>query len=217
MKKLLLTMVLCLAVNASHVYAKGGHGGGGGHLGGFSGITISGGGGLRGTYTGAYGMGYRVRYAVGRYYGGHYYPGGYYGNYQRYYYRGFAPRGAIFGFFLGGAVIRGGYSPFWWPYYAVAVPPAYYDPYYQYPYTAPPYVVEVPPLEATTAHQQGPLIIEVPSGATAYPIGPKAEKLPPNRCYAPTTDAHGNLTKENGNVVPDFSKPVPCPPQQGEE
>ena len=74
----------------------------------------------------------------------------------RYYYRGYAPNGALFGFFLGGVAIGGVYSPFWWPYYAVPVPPAYYDPYYQYPYPAPPYVIEVPPTEATTAYPQGP-------------------------------------------------------------
>ncbi len=77
------------------------------------------------------------------------------------------------------------------------VPPAYYDPYYQFPYPAPGYVIEVPPAEATTAYQQE-----------------SSAPLPPNQCYAPKTDQAGNIIKENGNPVPDFSKPVPCPPQQ---
>ena len=42
--------------------------------------------------------------------------------------------------------------------------PAYYDPYYQYPYPAPPYVIEVPPAKAATAYPQGSQVIEVPSG-----------------------------------------------------
>jgi hypothetical protein len=131
----------------------------------------------------------------GRWYGG----GRYYGGHTRYYYRGYAPHGAIFGAFLGGIVIGGIYSPFWWPYYAVPVPPAYYDPYYQYPYPAPPYVIEVPPTEATTAYQQGPT-----------PATP-----PPNQCYAPKTDSKGKVVKDSkGNMTPDFSKSVPCPPQQ---
>jgi len=75
--------------------------------------------------------------------------------------------------------------------------------------------MEVPPPEATTAYQQGPQIIEVPSSGATYPIGPKPEKVPPNQCYAPKIDQKGNIIKENGNPVPDFSKPVPCPPQQG--
>ena len=33
--------------------------------------------------------------------------GGYYGGYGRYYYRGYAPYGAAFGFFLGGVVVGG--------------------------------------------------------------------------------------------------------------
>ncbi|MGD0237864.1 MAG: hypothetical protein ABSC55_25445, partial [Syntrophorhabdales bacterium] len=91
------------------------------------------------------------------------------------------------------------FSPFWWPYYAVPVPPSYYDPYYQYPNPAPPYVIEVPPTEATSASPQGP---------------PPETTPPPNQCYAPKLDASGNIIKDNGNMIPDFSKPVPCPPQQ---
>jgi hypothetical protein len=94
------------------------------------------------------------------------------------------------------------------------VPPAYYDPYYQYPYPAPPYVIEVPPAEATTAYPQGPQVIEVPSEGATYPLGPPPAATPPNQCYAPKTDAKGNIIKDNGNMIPDFSKPVPCPPEQ---
>jgi hypothetical protein len=131
--------------------------------------------------------------------GGHYSGGHSFGGHSRYYYRGYAPRGAVFGAFLAGSIIGGVYNPYWWPYYAVSVPPAYYDPYYQYPYPAPPYVIEVPPTEATTASLHGP-----PPAAT-----------PPNQCYAPKTDTNGNIVKDdNGNMTPDFTKPVPCPPQQ---
>jgi len=246
MKKLFLIITLCLAVNVSYAYGRGGFGGsgghgGGGHLGGsfgghpggtrgFSGRGFSqgssfgamrnyGGGGYRagysqggyrngyrgegyrgsyrgGGYQGSYGGGYRGNYVAGHYHRGHYYPGGYYGGYNRYYYRGYAPYGAAFGFFLGGVVVGGLYSPFWWPYYAVPVPSAYYAPYYQFPYPAPGYVIEVPPAEATTAYQQA-----------SY------EKPPSNQCYAPKTDQYGDMIKENGNPIPDFSKPVPCPPQ----
>ena len=107
--------------------------------------------------------------------------------------------GAIVGSFFGGIVIGGVFSPFWWPYYAVPVPTAYYDPYYQYPYPAPPYVIEVPPAEATSA----------------YPQEPPPATMPPNQCYAPKTDSTGNVTKDsNGNMIPDFAMPVPCPPTQ---
>jgi hypothetical protein len=169
-------MAFCLAVTVS--YAYGASHGGGGHGGGQSG-------GSRGSYVG------------GHYYGGHYYRGGYYGGYGRYYYRGYAPRRAVFGFFLGGVVVGGVYSPFWWPYYSVPVPPAYYDPYYQFPYPPPDSVIEVPPSEATTAYQ-----------------GPPSSAMPPNQCYAPKIDQNGNMIRQDGNPIPDFSKPVPCPPQQ---
>ena len=155
----------------------------------------------------------RGSYVSGTYYGGNYYPGGNYGGYNRYYYRGSGPKGATFGFFFGGR--PSGRAQAWWPYYAVAVAPAYYDPYYQYPSPAPPYVIEVPPPEATTASPQGPEIIEVPpEGSAKFPIGPKAAAtMPPTQCYAPKTDDRGTMLQEDGNMLPDFSKPVPCPPQ----
>ncbi len=199
MKKVFLIVVLCLVVAVVAVpYPS--YGKGGGHGGGRSGGGFHGGGG--GRWYGGYSR------------GGHYYGGRYYGGYGRYYYRGHAPSGAVFGAFLGGIVIGGISSPFWWPYYAVPVPPAYYDPYYQYPYPAPPYVIEVPPAEATTAYPQGPQVIEVPSEGATYPLGPPPAATPPNQCYAPKTDAKGNIIKDNGNMIPDFSKPVPCPPEQ---
>jgi hypothetical protein len=80
----------------------------------------------------------------------------------------------------------------------VPVPPDYYDPYYQYPYPAPPYVTEVPPPETTTAYPEQP-----------------GYSMPPTQCYAPKTDEKGNIIRDNGNMIPDFSKPVPCPPEQG--
>ncbi len=150
------------------------------------------------SHRGGHGGGGSHRYA-GYARGSRYYSGHYYGGYRRYYYRGYAPRGALFGVFLGGAVIGGVYSPYWWPYYAVPVLPAYYDPYYQYPYAAPPYVFEVPPTDATATNPQGP-----PPAIT-----------PPNQCYAPQIDSNGNVINDrNGSMTPDFSKPVPCPPQQ---
>jgi hypothetical protein len=221
MKKVFLIMVLCLVVTVPYAYARGGHGGGGhggggrgggghggfsgGHSGGFSGSRgFSGGGsrgyssGVRGGYPGGHGS-----YIGGHSYGGHFYHGGYYGGYNRYYYRGYAPFGAAFGFFLSGIVIGGIMSPFYWPYYSVPVPPSYYDPYYQYPNSAPPYVMEVPPPEATNQYSQQP--------GTPIP-----QNIPPNTCYAPKLDAGGNVLKDsNGDMSPDFSKPVPCPPQQG--
>jgi hypothetical protein len=153
--------------------------GGGGYRSGFSGVSRGG-------------------YVAGHYYGGHYYSGGHYGGHSRYYYRGYAPYGAAFGFFLGGVVVGGLYTPFWWPYYYVPVSPAYYDPYYRFPYSAPSCVIEVPPTEATTAYSQEPL----------------PATMPPNQCYVPQTDQDGSMIMENGNPVPDFSKPVPCPPRQ---
>jgi hypothetical protein len=194
MKKLLLFVVLCLIVAVPcSSYGRGG-GPGGGHSSGPSGHSA----------VGSHGFSIPHPEGGARWYGGysrgsHHYGGQYYGGYSRYYYRGYAPRGALFGAFLGGIVIGGTYSPFWWPYYAVSVPPIYYDPYYQYPYPAPPYVIVVPPAETTTADSQGP------SPAT----------IPPNQCYAPKTDSNGNVIKDkNSNMTPDFSKPVPCPPQQ---
>jgi hypothetical protein len=173
---------------------RGSYGGGYSHLSSAGSVRSYSGGGYRGGYTG----GYHGGYVAGHSYSGHYYSGGYYGGYNRYYYRGYAPYGAAFGFFLGGVVVGGIYNPFWWPYYSVPVPPAYYDPYYQFPHGAPPYVMEVPPTEATTAYSQQP---------------PPAT-MPPNQCYAPKTDQNGNVIKENDNPIPDFSKPLPCPPQQ---
>jgi hypothetical protein len=59
--------------------------------------------------------------------------------------------------------------------------------------------MEVPPPEATTAYAQGP----------------PPSTMPPNQCYAPKTDSNGNVIKDNnGSMIPDFSLPVPCPPQQ---
>jgi hypothetical protein len=184
----------------------GGHsGGGGGHSGGGyrgGGMSHSGGshGGGISRGGGQIGSGYRGSGSAA--YGRHGYSGagrtGYGGGSGRYYHRGYAPRGAIYGAFIGGVVVGGAFSPFWWPYYAVPVSPSYYNPYYQYPYPAPPYVIEVPPAEATTA----------------YPQEPPLATIPPNQCYAPKTDPSGNIIKDSsGNMIPDFTKPVPCPPQ----
>jgi hypothetical protein len=61
-------------------------------------------------------------------------------------------------------------------------------------------VIEVPPAEATATYPQGP---------------PPETTLPPNQCYAPQIDSNGNVVNDrNGYMTPDFSKPVPCPPQQ---
>ena len=49
---------------------------------------------------------------------------------------------------------------------------------------------------------------------SSYPQGSPPATATPNQCYAAKTDPKGTIIKENGNVVPDFSKPVPCPPQQ---
>jgi hypothetical protein len=106
---------------------------------------------------------------------------------------------------MGGVVVGGIYNAFWWPYYALSVPPSYYDPYYQFPYPAPSSVIEVPPPEATTAYQEQP--------PTAYQQEPTAA-MSPNQCYAPKMDQTGAMIMENRNPIPDFSKPVPCPPQQ---
>ena len=61
------------------------------------------------------------------------------------------------------------------------------DLYYQYPYPAPPYVIEVPPPEATSA----------------YPQEPPPATIPPNQCYAPKTDSTGNVIKD-GNPHTEF-------------
>jgi ubiquitin-protein ligase len=59
--------------------------------------------------------------------------------------------------------------------------------------------MEVPPPEATAT----------------YPQGPPPAITPPNQCYAPQIDPNGNvITDKIGNMSPDFSKPMPCPPQQ---
>ncbi len=189
MKKLLLVAVLCLVVTVPYLSYGRDSGPGGGHSSWSSRHSTRGYHGSSGARSGG----------GSRWHGGHYRGSHYYGGHNRYYYRGYSPRGAMFGAFLGGIVIGGVYSPFWWPYYAVPVPPIYYDPYYQYPYPAPPYVIVVPPAEATTSDPQGP---------------PPAT-MAPNQCYAPKTDSRGNVMKDNnGNMTPDFSMPVPCPPQQ---
>jgi len=228
-KILVLALFLVTVLFTTPAAARGGGGqsggggrGVGGNFGGFSGGHVSGfSGGNRGfssggpsqrsstvgvrplprsggEYISGFSGGYRGGYVAGHYHGGHYYSGGHYGGYNRYYYRGYAPYGAAFGFFLGGVVVGSLYTPFWWPYYYVPVSPAYYDPYYRFSYSAPSYVIEVPPTEATTAFSQEPL----------------PATMPPNQCYAPQTDQNDSIVMENGNPVPDFSKPVPCPPRQ---
>ncbi len=104
--------------------------------------------------------------------------------------RGPLPRGAIGGGFWGGVVIGGIFSPFWWPFYAVPVPFGYYAPYGYPEYYEPPYVVVIP--QATTNQQSTPI----------------------SNCYGPQVDQSGNMLRDkDGNIIPDFTKPVPCPPQ----
>jgi hypothetical protein len=143
---------------------------------------------------------------------GHGYYGGRYYGYNTYGFRGwynpYFGYGAFAGAFWGGVVIGGIFNPFWWPYYAIPTQPGYYDSYPDY-YTYqqdPEYVIAVPPAEATTAYQQQEPYQQ--QGA-APPVN-----MPPDQCYGPKVDANGNVIKDNGNMVPDFSKPVPCPPQQ---
>jgi len=54
----------------------------------------------------------------------------------------------------------------------------------------------------------------VAEAISVYPQGSAPATATPNQCYAAKTDPKGTIIKENGNAVPDFSKPVPCPPQQ---
>ena len=97
------------------------------------------------------------------------------------------PSGAIRGGFWGGVTIGGVYTAFWWPFYALPVPMGYYGPY-SYPSYDPNYVLVVP---QGTEQQPGP-----------------------NQCYGPKVDQEGNIMRNQaGNMIPDFSKPVPCPSQ----
>ena len=140
------------------------------------------------------------------YYGGRYYGYPTYG--FRSWYNPYFGYGAFAGAFWGGVVIGGLFNPFWWPYYAIPTQPGYYDSYPDY-YTYqqdPQYVIAVPPAEATNAYQQQEPYQQ--QGA-APPVN-----MPPDQCYGPKVDANGNVIKDNGNMVPDFSKPVPCPPRQ---
>jgi hypothetical protein len=201
----ILVLVLVFGSFLELVEARGGGGhSGGGHSGGFSGGSHGGfsGGHLGRDYDGShpgYGYGGRVGSPSGRGYttGRGYIGGGYgFGGPRRPIVRGPAirgplPRGAIRGGFWGGIVIGGIFSPFWWPFYAVPVPSRYYAPYGNAPYYEPPYVVVVP--QATTDQQSTPI---------------------PN-CYGPQVDQSGNMLRDkDGNIIPDFTKPVPCPPQQ---
>jgi len=102
------------------------------------------------------------------------------------------PRGALRWGFWGGVVVGGIYRPFYWPIYALPVWPGYYVPYGYPSYYQPSYVVVVPQPE--------------------YAEQPAA--TPENRCYGPTVDDTGEIIYDkDGNMMPDFTKPVPCPPQ----
>lgn len=97
------------------------------------------------------------------------------------------PSGAIRGGFWGGVIVGGIYTTFWWPFYALPVPMGYYGPYGYSSYD-PNYVLVVP---QGTEQQPGP-----------------------NQCYGPKVDQEGNIMRDQaGNMIPDFSKPVPCPSQ----
>jgi hypothetical protein len=49
-------------------------------------------------------------------------------------------------------------------------------------------------------------VLVVPQGTERQPG--------PNQCYGPKVDQGGSIIKDQaGNMVPDFSKPVPCPSQ----
>jgi hypothetical protein len=105
------------------------------------------------------------------------------------------------------------------------------SPYY---YPPPPVVVqEQPPIEVQPEQQQAyywyycqnpqgyyPYVKSCPSGwieadPDATPQGPPPITTRPNQCYAPRTDSNGQVIKDNdGNMAPDFSKPVPCPSTQ---
>jgi hypothetical protein len=85
----------------------------------------------------------------------------------------------------------------------VPVPYSYYTPYGYPSYYEPPYVVVVP--QAPT-DQQAPINQQATTDQQSTP--------PPN-CYGPQVDQSGNMLRDNsGNIIPDFTKPVSCPPQQ---
>jgi hypothetical protein len=125
----------------------------------------------------------------------------------------------------------------WWPYY-YTMPVGYgYYPYDWYPYGQPQYVVAVPqqtPQEQQPTQcyeprvdQSGNLIYEngstVPdltrpiscfSNQQSQATGPSQQAAPGTtgtKCYGPKVDARGQELVENGNKIPDFTKPIPCP------
>ena len=192
MKKVFILVALLSLLGAGFsapAEARGG-GGGGGHGGG--GSHFSGG----SHYGGSSGGGHYSPGAVSHYTG----PSspGYRGGYNRYYYRGRVPRGAIVGSFFGGMVVGGISSPFWWPCYAVPVAVGYYDPYYAYPaYAAPRYVVlSLHPMQRPPSPDRRPRALF----SQPYVMPPRSIRT-------------GKLIYEDNNMIPDFSKPVPCPPQ----
>lgn len=197
MKKALVVMsvflvALLFGFPISAATHGGGHGGGG-H--GSDGVSRSGGH-VSGNYSGGFSGGNHSPSDGVSHYRGPSHSNGYGGRHDGYgsghagFRPGFGsgwrhPSGAIRGGFRGGVVVGGIYTAFWWPFYALPVPMGYYGPY-GYPSYDPNYVLVVP---QGTEQQPGP-----------------------NQCYGPKVDQEGSIIRDQaGNMVPDFSKPVPCP------
>jgi hypothetical protein len=97
--------------------------------------------------------------------------------------------------------------------------PVPYDYYasYGYPsYYQPQYVVVVPqaaPNQPAQADQQ----LQNDQQATTDQQPAAAQQTPPPNCYGPQVDKSGSMLRDtDGNMIPDFTKPVTCPPQQEE-
>ena len=165
--------------------------------------------GVRGSYPGRGSIGGGYRYGYGPAYGGPRGP-----IIRGPYFRGPLPRGAIRGGFWGGVVVGGIFSPFWWPFYAVPVPIDYYAPYGYPSDYEPPYVVVVPQAEPNQPPPPPPPVDQQAPADEQVAPDQQSSSLPP-KCYGPQVDKTGNMLRDQeGNMIPDFTKPVTCPPLQ---
>ena len=185
-------------------HSSGGHAGGGHIGGGHSGGSHPDGGKMGGARSGGGSIG-GVRPGSGNIGGGH--VGGYRGG--------------------GQVVVRGGSWWGWWPWFwgGALFAPRYVPPTVE---TQEQPLIVVDPDEEQPyfwyycKDPQGyyPYITSCASGwieedPDANPEGAPPATTLPNQCYGPKTDINGQVIKDiGGNIIPDFSKPVPCPSAQ---